>query len=137
MKRLGMLVSVAVVAAAMYVAASSASQVSGGVSVAKFNALSKKVTALQKRAKTDETNLNSLAYAYVHCSLPSGIPVSQRSGYQFGTGTTTALDLGSGTTTYVLTPFNTSDSGCQSLIGGAPLRRHTVSGIARTFGLKH
>jgi hypothetical protein len=133
-----MLVGVAVVAAAMYVAASSASQVSKGVSVAKFNALSKKVAALTKRVKTDETDLNTLAFAYVHCSLPSGIDISQRSGYQFGASTTTALDLGTaGTSPFVVTPFNTSDSGCTSLIGAAPARHHTAAAIAQTFRLKH
>jgi hypothetical protein len=138
MNRFLMLVGVAVVAAAMYVAASSASQVSKGVSVAKFNALNKKVTALTKKVKTDETDLNTLAFAYVHCSLPSGIDVSQRSGYTFGVGTTTALDLGlAGASPFVITPFNTNDSGCTSLIGTAPARHHTASAIARTFGLKH
>ena len=139
MNRFLMLVGVAVVAAAMYVAASSASQVSSkGVSVAKFNALNKKVTVLTKRVKTDETDLNTLAFAYIHCSLPSGMDVSQRSGYQFGASTTTALDLGlAGSSPFVITPFNTGDSGCASLIGAAPARHHSAAAIARTFGLKH
>jgi hypothetical protein len=133
-----MLVGVAVIAAAMYVAASSASQVSRGVSLAKFNALNKKVTVLTKRVKTDETDLNSLAFAYVHCSLPSEINVSQRSGYQFGAGTTTALDVGlAGTSPFGITPFNTSDSQCATLIGLAPAPHHGAAAIARTFGLRH
>jgi hypothetical protein len=133
-----MLVGVAVVAAAMYVAASSAGQVSKGVSVAKFNALSKKVAALTKRVKTDEGDLNTLAFAYVHCSLPSALDISQRSGYQFGSGTTTALDLGTaGTSPFVVTPFNTSDSGCVSLIGAAAARHRTTSVITQAFGEKH
>jgi hypothetical protein len=150
-RRFLMLVSVAAVAAAMYVAASSASQVSKGPTAKQFAALSKKVTALTKRVKTDETNLNTLAFAYVHCSLHSTIGIvrlgdasgNQASGYFYSPdgGTTlnltTALDLAtSGTPTYVLTPFNTSDSGCTSLIGAAA-RHHTAAAIARTFGLKH
>jgi hypothetical protein len=138
MNRFLMLVGVAVVAAAMYVAASSASQVSKGVSVAKFNALSKKVAALTKTVKTDQTDLNTLAFAYVHCSLPSGIDISQRTGYQFGASQTTALDLGTaGSPAYVITPFNSGDSGCVSLIGAAPARHRTASAIAQTFGLQH
>jgi hypothetical protein len=78
MRRFLMLVAVAVVAAAMYVAASPASHVSKGVSVAKFNALSKKVAKLTKTVKTDGNLLNDLAYAYLHCSLHYGIGVTQR-----------------------------------------------------------
>jgi len=133
-----MLIGVAVVAAAMYVAASSASQVSRGVPVAKFNALSKKVASLTKKVKTDETDLNTLAFAYVHCSLPSAIDISQRSGYQFGASTTTALDLGTaGTSPFVVTPFNTGDTGCTSLIGAAPARHHAALAIAQRLGQKH
>jgi hypothetical protein len=131
-----MLVGVAVVAAAMYVAGSSASQVSKGVSLAKFNALNKKVSVLTKRVKSDEGVINTVGFAYVHCSLPSAIDISQRSGYQFGSSTTTALDLGTaGTSPFVVTPFNTSDSACTSLIGAAPARHRAAARIAQAFGL--
>lgn len=51
MKRFLMLVGVAVVAAAMYVAAGSASQQSNGVSVKQFRALQKQVASLSKTLK--------------------------------------------------------------------------------------
>ena len=139
MNRFLMLLGVAVVAAAMYVAASSASQASKGVSVAKFNALSKKVTALSKTVKTDGNLLNNLAYAYLHCSLHSGLGVSQRGdssnsggfGYQFipqGSTTpvsVTALDVDtSGFPEFLLTPYNANDPACQNLIGSVA-RRNT------------
>jgi hypothetical protein len=139
-----MLVGVAVVAAAMYVAASSASQVSKGVSVAKFNALSKKVTVLTKTVKTDGNLLNNLAYAYLHCSLHYGIGVTQRGdsggtfGYQFipqGSNTpvsTTALDLDpTASPEFVITPFNSTDSACQNLIGS--VARHKTDSLLAQF----
>jgi hypothetical protein len=52
MKRFGMLVGVAVVAAAMYVAASPASQQSKGPTAKQFNALKKQVATLSKELKT-------------------------------------------------------------------------------------
>jgi hypothetical protein len=135
MKRFLMLVGVAVVAAAMYVAASPASQQSSGPTAKQFKALKKQVAALSKKVKTLQTDLNDLALVYVHCSLPSEIGIAQRgnstSGYLFGDSTasapTTALDLSS-SPTYVLTPYNSSDSGCQSLIGFA--LRHNTAGAA-------
>jgi hypothetical protein len=145
MRRFLMLVGVAVVAAAMYVAASPASHVSKGVSVAKFNALSKKVAKLTKTVKTDGNLLNDLAYAYLHCSLHYGIGVTQRGdlsggggfGYQYipqGSSTpasTTALDLDpSGTPEFVITPFNSTDSACQGLIGSV-LRHNSGKLLAR------
>jgi predicted MFS family arabinose efflux permease len=138
MKRFLMLVGVAVVAAAMYVAASPASQQSSGPTAKQFNALKKQVATLAKKLKTAQTDINTVAFAYVHCSLPSEIGVSQRgtstSGYLFGTSAvnspTTALDLVATNPTYVLTPYNTSDTGCQSLIGAAPLRHNAGSVIA-------
>jgi len=52
MKRFLMLVGVAVVAAAMYVAAGTASQQSKGVSTKQFKALQKQVASLSKELKT-------------------------------------------------------------------------------------
>jgi hypothetical protein len=160
MRRLLMLVGVGVVAAAMYVAASSAGQVSKGVPVAKFNALSKKVAALTKTVNTDrkkvarltktvnyEANLlNGLANAYAHCSLSYAIGVTQRGdlshaggfGYQYipqGSTTpdsTTALDLDtSGSPEFLITPFNATDPACMSLIGSAPARHNSGKLLAQ------
>jgi hypothetical protein len=87
--------------------------------------------------KKDETNLNTLAFVYLHCSLPSTITVDQRSGYQNGAGTTTALDIGNINPAYVLSTFNNSDSGCQSLVGQAPLRHQAAKTVAQEFAQKH
>ena len=137
MKRFMMLLGVAVVAGAMYVAASPASQQASGPTAKQFKALKAQVAALAKKVKTVQTDVNDLALIYVHCSLHSEIGVSQRgdstTGYLFGTTSasatpTTALDLASSSPTYVLTPYNASDSACQSLIGLA-LRHNTASTV--------
>jgi outer membrane murein-binding lipoprotein Lpp len=115
MTRFLMLVGVAVVAAAMYVAAGSASQRSSAPSAKQFKALQKQVTTLNKNLKAlkkDETQVKGAAVAAVEflglCYLDSSgntvtvLPVAQKggttTGYLFGTpgsGTptaTTALD---------------------------------------------
>jgi putative Ca2+/H+ antiporter (TMEM165/GDT1 family) len=124
MKRFLMLVGVAVVAAAMYVAASPASKQATGPSEKRFVALEKKVTTLNKNLKAlkkDEAQVKSAAAAAVDyigtCFLTTGnnptiaaLAVSQRGsttdGYLYGTtgaGTpTTALDVVSGTPQYYL-----------------------------------
>lgn len=137
MKRFLMLVGVAAVAGVMYVAAASGSQQSSGPTAKQFKALKTQVAALSKKLKTTQTNLNTLAFVYVHCSLPSMITIDQRSGYQNGAGTTTALDLGNINPAYSLTTFNTSDSGCQSLVGAAPLRHRAARTIAQQFAQTH
>lgn len=160
MRRFLMLVGVAVVAAAMYVAASSAGQVSKGVPVAKFNALSRKVARLMKTVNSDRkkvarltktvtferTLLNGLANTYAHCSLDSGMGVTQRGdlshaggfGYQYipqGSATpisTTALDLDtSGNPEFLITPFNATDPACMNLIGSAHARHNSGKLLAR------
>ena len=144
MKRFLMLVAVAVVAGAMYVAASPASQQSRGPTAKQFRALKAQVAALSKKVKTTQGDLNALAFAYIHCSLPSEIGVSQRgnstTGYLFGdsvaSAPTTALDLNNSTPTYVLTPYNSADSGCQSLIG-AVLRHHPASAVLAQKFARH
>ncbi|HZT93150.1 MAG TPA: hypothetical protein VE985_01565 [Gaiellaceae bacterium] len=90
MKRFLMLVGVAVVAAAMYVAASPASQQSTGPSAKQFNALKKQFTALKK----DEGQVKKAAAEAVgflqKCFLSTSagvVPVS-RLGNTTGTGTT-------------------------------------------------
>jgi hypothetical protein len=96
MKRFLMLVGVAVIAAAMYVAASPASQQSKGVTAQEFNSLKKQFVALKK----DEAQVKKEAVAAVgfiqKCFLSTSagvVPVSRlgntgnpvsTTGYQFG-----------------------------------------------------
>ena len=145
MKRFLMLVGVAVVAAAMYVAASPASQQAKGPTAKQFKALKAQVATLAKKLKTTQSNLNSLAAVYLHCSLHSEIGINQRGssstvGYEFNDGAvtapTTALDLAtSGTPNYVVTPFNSADAACQPLVGLA-LRHNAGSVLAQKFAEK-
>jgi len=80
MKRFLMLVGVAVVAAAMYVAASPASHQSTGPTEKQFLALQKKVTALSKSLKTVKSEANS-AVGFIATCLVSptagALPVSE------------------------------------------------------------
>ncbi|HKD94375.1 MAG TPA: hypothetical protein VKB43_06655 [Gaiellaceae bacterium] len=108
MKRFLMLVGVAVVAAAMYVAAGTASQQSNGVSVKQFKALQKQVASLSKELKTVKAEAND-ADGFVQTCLVSAnsgvLPINDFGdpagtfGYQFvpsGGGPTidtTALDV--------------------------------------------
>jgi hypothetical protein len=71
MKRFLMLVGVAVVAAAMYVAASPASQQSKGPSAKQFKALKKQVATLSKSLKTARAEADGAASFIVSC-LTSG-----------------------------------------------------------------
>ena len=112
MKRLLMLVGVAVVAAAMYVAASPASQRSSSPTEKQFLALQKKVTALSKTLKTVKSEANS-AVGFIATCLVSpnagALPVSDFGdtsatplfGYSYtpsggSAGFTTALDIDGG-----------------------------------------
>jgi hypothetical protein len=131
MKRFLMLVGVAVVAAAMYVAAAPGSQQASGPTAKQFKALKAQVASLSKKLKATNNNLDALAVAYVHCSLPSEIGVAQ---FTVGTAPAehpTAIDLaGANPATYELTPFDSSDAGCQSLIGAAAAaQRPLVAGV--------
>jgi hypothetical protein len=109
MKRFLMFVGVAVVAAAMYVAASPASQQSRGPTLKQFNALKKQVAALSKTLKTVKAEADASVTIIGACYLKDNgngtasflaMPVSQRgsstAGYLFGTSAanvpTTALD---------------------------------------------
>ena len=132
MRQFLMLVGVAAVAGAMYVAAASGSQQSTGPTAKQFKALKAQVATLSKKLKTTQNDLNAVAFAYLHCSLPSELGVSQFN--LGGTEThTTALDLAGGTPTYELTPYNSADTGCQSLVGAAPLRHNAARGITQKF----
>jgi hypothetical protein len=108
MKRFLMLVAVAAVAGAMYVAASPASQQSKGPTLKQFNALKKQVATLSKQVKTVVKPEADAAVAIIGaCYLKDNgngtasflvMPVSQRgsntSGYLFGTSGTNAPTTG-------------------------------------------
>jgi hypothetical protein len=110
MKRFLMLVGVAVVAAAMYVAASPASQQSKAPSAKQFNALKKQVAKLSKSVKSLTTDVNDLGTILGGCyftvsgnsASANALGVSQfgsaTNGYLFGTTANastprTALDV--------------------------------------------
>src|SRR3954465_9991011 len=127
MKRFSMLVAVAAVAGAMYVAASPASQQSRGPTLKQFNALKKQVATLSKTLKTVVKPEADISASYILTCLSSvsggsitinAMPVSQRgstpSGYLFGTPAsggstpTTALDINTTAPTDVLQEFDPS-----------------------------
>jgi hypothetical protein len=127
MKRFLMLVAVAAVAGAMYVAASPASQQSRGPTLKQFNALKKQVATLSKTLKTVVKPEADISASYILTCLSSvsggsitinAMPVSQRgtttSGYLFGTASsggstpTTALDINTTAPTDVLQEFDPS-----------------------------
>ena len=87
MKRFLMLVGVAVIAAAMYVAASPASQRSTGPTEKQFLALQKKVTTLSKTLKTVKSEANA-AVGFIATCLASqnagALPTSEFGDAQAG-----------------------------------------------------
>ena len=114
MKRFLMLVGVAAVAGAMYVAASPASQQSKGPTLKQFNALKKQVATLSKKLKTIGAEADAVGTIVGACYLTvnggtvsfEALPVSQRgtntTGYLFGSTSasstpTTALDVDTAT----------------------------------------
>ena len=103
MRRFLMLVGVAAVAAAMYVAASPASQQSRGPTLKQFNALKKQVATLNKTLKTvkseAEAAVQIIGTCYLHQNSDGTVgfnfmPVSQfgnsSAGFLFGTSGTNA-----------------------------------------------
>ena len=119
MRQLMMLVAVAAVAGAMYVAAASGSQQSKGPTAKQFAALKKQVATLNKNLKKTNLVANAALGIIADCYLTvgastanaNGLGVSQRgnstTGYLFGatsaTATpTTALDVASSGPTYYL-----------------------------------
>lgn len=119
MKRFLMLIGVAVVAAAMYVAASPASQQAKGPTLKQFNALKTQVTALNKKLK-DTTNVANAALGIIadcyftvsnSSATANGLGVSQvgsiSNGFLFGANSATstprtALDVAPANPTYDL-----------------------------------
>lgn len=150
MKRFLMLVGVAVVAAAMYVAASPASQQSKGPSAKQFKALEKQVATLSKSLKAVKAEAADADGFVQACMVSAGsgvLPINEfgdpngtgtgtKQGYVYGSGGTGAT---LGTTSYTTaldvdgsTPFHGVylqgvDPSCVT----ATLRHHTSSGTGR------
>ena len=109
MKRFLMLVGVAAVAAAMYVAASPASRQSRGPTAKQFKALKKQVASLSKRIKSVKAEADAAVAIIGNCFLTTSgssvvdavLPVNQfgntSAGFLYGTMTSaaprTALDI--------------------------------------------
>jgi hypothetical protein len=145
-KRFLMAIAVAVAVAVTYVATATGSGVQARSTASQLAALKKDVATLSKKVKTAQNDVNAVALVYMHCSLHSQIGIDQRGGAAFGysyspdginSGFTTALDLNTaGTPTYVITPFNSTDAACESLIGAAARHRDTSSVFAQRFAQK-
>src|SRR5262249_15016210 len=136
MKRLLMFVGVAVVAAAMYVAASPASQQSKGVSVKQFNALKKTVTAQGKTIKTLKEVASIEAAVITDCDQ-AAVPIDQfgnpasnpAEGYHY------QLPVNNAPTEIITTGLDvtdTSDTGALYITGGDSTCGTLVNG-----GLRH
>ena len=114
MKRFLMLVGVAVVAAAMYVAASPASHQATGPTARQFNALKKQVASLSKKLKTTKSEADAAVSFIGGCFITNnagvwgvsefGDPNGVSEGYQYQPPApaspvlTTALDFDGATT---------------------------------------
>ena len=134
MKRFLMLVGVAVVAAAMYVAASPASQQSKGPTEKQFLALEKKVTSQGKQLKALNT-LGGITVEFFKDCVGTAVPIDQfgnptgansqpAEGYDYeqpkGTAPqlTTALDVSDSSDTGALY-ITGGTSSCSTLVNGA------------------
>jgi hypothetical protein len=150
MKRFLMLVGVAVVAAAMYVAASPASQQSKGPTAKQFKALQKQVAGLSKTLKTDSTLIKACIKAAVPIDQfgdPDGSISGTPQGFHYGTGAdptstssdvyTTALDVSDPTDTGALWIVG-GDSSCGTALGESFLHHASgKAGVRVARGLLH
>ena len=128
MKRFLMLVGVAVVAAAMYVAASPASQQAKGPTAKQFKALSNKVTALGHTVKGLKTVVAAEAKLLADC-VKVAVPINQfgdpdgslsgtAQGYDYGKGTFPGTPPTTGFFTTGLDVTATTDTGALWVVGG-------------------
>ena len=152
MRRFLMLLGVAAVAGAMYVAAAAGSQRSAGPTAKQFAALKKQVAALQKKEKGTNNLANDTAVVLVHCVMHGAQGLLQlgdatgANSYGF-----TYTPANSNTSTmrsavdavpnpaganWVVPVFNWNDSACDSLVGAAGLRHNAGAGSVRT-ALRH
>jgi hypothetical protein len=133
MKRFVMLVGVAVVAAAMYVAASPASQQSKGPTEKQFLTLEKKVTAQGKQLKALNT-LAGITVEFFKDCVAASVPIDQfgnpagqpAEGYDYEQpqGTTPQL-------TTALDVSDSSDTGALYITGGTSTCSTLVNGAMR------
>lgn len=150
MKRLLMFVGVAVVAAAMYVAASPASQQGSGPTAKQFSALKKQVAGLSKTLKATKKESDAVAGFLSDCFLSqtAGVyGVSQVGdpagtfGYQFlASGSTTpvstsAMDFDAGTTPDAY--FQAVDPSCVSTALKHQLKPHSGARLPLLSEIRH
>jgi hypothetical protein len=151
MKRFLMLVGVAVVAAAMYVAASPASQQSSGPTAKQFKALKAQVAALSKTVKSVKTLATAEAVLLTDCDQVA-VPIdqfgdntpAQTAGYHYQqpAGTlpqeivTTALDVSDSSDTNALYITGGSSS-CAGLFGGKLLQHAAAKAGIRLHAATH
>jgi outer membrane murein-binding lipoprotein Lpp len=132
MTRFLMLLAVAAVAGAMYVAAAPGSQQASGPTARQFKALKAQVAALNKKVKSVQSEADGEGAVILHCMLHSVFGVKQNSNYAVGnpvTGTTTALDLAPTGATNLIAGFN-SDPACMDFVGQLGLR-HAAATFTR------
>jgi hypothetical protein len=136
MKRFLMLVGVAAVAGAMYVAASPASQQSRGPTLAQFNALKKQVASLSKSEKA----LKKLVKDCVQIAIPinqfGDNTSAQTEGYIYGQGGTPAAP---GTVFYTtaLDVTSVSDTGSVWFVGVGGDKRSACTADLGESVLRH
>jgi mannose-1-phosphate guanylyltransferase len=152
MKRFLMLVGVAVVAAAMYVAASPASRQSSGPTAKQFKALKTQVTSLSKTLKQVKTLAVAEAVLLTDCDQVA-VPIDQfgdgqnstpTQGYEYsptatpGSGTvlTTALDVSSSSDAGALY-ITGGDATCANIFGGNQLRSAAAKAGVRLHPATH
>lgn len=140
MKRFLMLVGVAVVAAAMYVAASPASQQSRGPTAKQFKALKKQVAALSKKVKTAEGEAGLALSVLVACDQ-GAVPIGQFGDAQNGTEgyyykvsatqdtVTTALDVADPSANANVPYITIGDKSCAQLFSGQLRHAAAKAGI--------
>jgi hypothetical protein len=150
MKRFMMLVGVAVVAAAMYVAAAPGSQQAKGPTAKQFSALKKQVAGLNKTVKTLKANdakvttLADAEAAVISACDQVAVPINQfgdpdgslsgtKQGYRYGktdpTATTAQDFFATG-----LDVTDTTDAGALWITGGTDT---SCSKLLNTSGLRH
>jgi hypothetical protein len=106
MKRFSMLVGVAVVAAAMYVAASPASHQSSGPTAKQFKALKAQVASLSKSEKTLKKVVTDCLQIAIPINQFGDNTAAQTEGYVYGQGGTPAAP----TTAFFTTALDVSDA---------------------------
>jgi hypothetical protein len=148
MRRFLMVLAVAVLAGAVYVAASPGAQ-QAGPTAKQFKALEKKVAKLQKQVKTVQTDANDVAAFVLVCVMKQPVGVdslgTSTDGYLFGppqtapnpvTATaTSALGVAASGTTpqYQMYVVNTSNPGCVNAVSSAA----TLSAVRHVAAFGH